>query len=40
MVYQFVLNKKNKGDVINIQTIIENKELVFDAKIMWKKPEN
>lgn len=30
--------EKNKGDVINIQTIIENKELVFDAKIMWKKP--
>jgi hypothetical protein len=31
-------HEKNKGDVINIQTIVENKELVFDAKIMWKKP--
>lgn len=30
--------EKNKGDIINVQTIIENKELIFDAKIMWKKP--
>lgn len=30
-------HEKNKGDIINIQTIIENKELEFDAKIMWKK---
>ncbi|MDQ2085807.1 PilZ domain-containing protein [Herbivorax sp. ANBcel31] len=30
-------HEKNKGDVINVQTIVENKELDFDAKIMWKK---
>lgn len=29
--------EKNKGDIINIQTIIENQDLDFDAKIMWKK---
>ncbi|TYQ18333.1 UNVERIFIED_CONTAM: PilZ domain-containing protein [Acetivibrio alkalicellulosi] len=30
-------HEHNKGDIVNIQTIIENKELVFDAKVMWKK---